>query len=80
VDLTAKIRADLEVELEAKMNRIVQKNMSTLLQRLAEANPDLNLDLEDFCAAQSEDDEYGTPLTENASPVTENATPGGSTL
>lgn len=61
-DLTAKIKQELKVEFDKKL----QNNMSMLLKKLGEANPDLNLDLGDFscCATMSsEDDENATPLT-----------------
>lgn len=46
------------------MNRKVQDNMSMFLKKLGEDNPALNLDMGDFCATfSSEDDENGTPLT-----------------
>ncbi|KAK1366152.1 hypothetical protein POM88_041713 [Heracleum sosnowskyi] len=62
-DLTAKIRRDLEVELEAKVKRKVLDNMAMLLKKLGEANPSLNLDIGDLSPIASEDDENGTPLT-----------------
>ena len=35
-----------------------------VLKKLAEANPSMNLDIGDFCATlSSEDDENGTPFT-----------------
>lgn len=67
-DVTEKIKRDLEVELDAKVNMKVQDKLSTLLKKLAEANPGLNLDVADFCAtASSEDDENATPMTVGAS-------------
>ena len=63
-DLTAKIRRQLEAELEEKINMKVKDNMSMVLKKLAEANPGMNLDIGDFCATlSSEDDENGTPFT-----------------
>lgn len=66
-ELTTKIRQDIEAELEAKVNRKVQENMSWLLKKLGEANPDLKLDIPDFCAtASSDQDDNGTPMTQGA--------------
>ncbi|KAK1396324.1 hypothetical protein POM88_006187 [Heracleum sosnowskyi] len=63
-DVTEKIKRDLEVELEAKVNKKVQDNMALLLKKLAEANHRLNLDIADCCATiPSEDDENATPFT-----------------
>ena len=63
-DLTAKISRQLEAELEEKVNMKVKDNMSMVLKKLAEANPSMNLDIGDFCATlSSEDDENGTPFT-----------------
>ncbi|KAK1380690.1 hypothetical protein POM88_027434 [Heracleum sosnowskyi] len=63
-DVTEKIKRDLEVELEANVNKKVQDNMMLLLKKLAEANPGLNLDIADYCATvPSEDDENATPFT-----------------
>lgn len=63
-DLTVKIRRELEVDLEAKVNRKVQDNMAMFLKKLGEANPDLNLDVGDYSATHSSEDvENATPLT-----------------
>lgn len=64
-ELTTRIRQELEVDLEAKVNTKVKENMSWLLKRLAEANPDLKIDITDFCATASSDQEdNGTPTTQ----------------
>ncbi|KAK1387542.1 hypothetical protein POM88_015720 [Heracleum sosnowskyi] len=68
-DVTEKIKRDLEVELEAKVNKKVQDNMTLLLKKLAKANPGLNMDIVDYCATDccatvpSEHDENATPFT-----------------
>ncbi|KAK1369068.1 hypothetical protein POM88_035160 [Heracleum sosnowskyi] len=63
-DVTEKIKRDLEVELEAKVNKKVQDNMAMLPKKLAKDNPGLNLDIADCCATiPSEDDENATPFT-----------------
>ncbi|KAL6570142.1 hypothetical protein OROMI_014656 [Orobanche minor] len=70
-ELTAKITRDLESQMEAKVNRKVQENMTWFLKKLGEANPTLKFDIGDFCATFSSDqDESGTPITH---------TPGGAT-
>ncbi|KAK1375345.1 hypothetical protein POM88_031538 [Heracleum sosnowskyi] len=64
-ELTAKIRHDLEGELEAKVNRKVQENMTQMLKKLGEANPSLKLDFGEFCATVSSDqDNNSTPMTQ----------------
>ncbi|KAL6584645.1 hypothetical protein OROMI_003934 [Orobanche minor] len=70
-ELTAKITRDLESQMEAKVNRKVQENMTWFLKKLGETNPTLKFDIGDFCATFSSDqDESGTPITQ---------TPGGAT-
>lgn len=66
-ELTTKIRQELEADLEAKVNRKVKENMSFMLTKLGEANPDLNFNLGDFCPiASSDQDDNGTPITPGA--------------
>ena len=63
-DVTAMVWRELEAEWEAKMNKKVQDNIAMVLKKIGEANPGLNLDVGEFCATlSSEDDENGTPLT-----------------
>ncbi|KAL6527980.1 hypothetical protein OROHE_014930 [Orobanche hederae] len=70
-ELTAKITRDLESQMEAKVNRKVQENMTWFLKKLGEANPTLKFDIGNFCATFSSDqNESGTPITQ---------TPGGAT-
>ncbi|KAL6571205.1 hypothetical protein OROHE_002848 [Orobanche hederae] len=70
-ELTAKITRDLESQMEAKVNRKVQENVTWFLKKSGEANPTLKFDIGDFCATFSSDqDESGTPITQ---------TPGGAT-
>ena len=64
-ELTTKIKHDLEIELEAKVNRKVQENLTWVLKKLGDANPDLKLNIGDFCATVSSDqDDNGTPVTQ----------------
>lgn len=66
-ELTTKIKHDLEGELEARVNKKVQENMTWMLKKLGEANPDLKLDIGEFCAPISSDqDDNGTPTTQAA--------------
>ncbi|KAL6550209.1 hypothetical protein OROMI_020697 [Orobanche minor] len=61
-DLTTKLRHDLERELEFK----VKKKVTYVLKKLGEAIPGLNLDIGEFCATISSDqDDNGTPMTED---------------
>ena len=58
-------------QLEAKFNRKLQDSMAWMLKKLGEANPGMKIDVGDFCATVSTDqDDNGTPI----SPTTE--TPG----
>ncbi|KAL6574897.1 hypothetical protein OROMI_012182 [Orobanche minor] len=64
-ELPSKITRDLESQIEAKVNRKVQENMTWFLKKLGEANPTLKFDIGDFCAPFSSDqDETGTPITQ----------------
>ena len=56
-ELTKKIRKELEADLEEKVNRKVKKNVSWVLKKLGEANPDLNLDVGDFCVTTTSDED-----------------------
>ena len=50
------------------MNRKVKENVSWVLKKLGEANPDLNLDVGDLCVTTTSDEnDIGTP----AIPTTE---------
>ena len=63
-ELTIKIRQELEADLEEKVNTKVKENVSLVLKNLSEANPDLNLDVGDFCVTTtSDEDDIGTPVT-----------------
>ncbi|KAL6586418.1 hypothetical protein OROMI_001406 [Orobanche minor] len=63
-ELTAKITRDLESQMEAKVNKKVQENMTWFLKKLGEMNPTLKFDIGDFCATFSSQDETGTPITQ----------------
>lgn len=66
-DITAKIRQNIEKELEAKVNKKVQENMAMMLKKLGEANPGMKLDIGNFCATvSSEEVGNGTPMTDGA--------------
>ncbi|KAL6551373.1 hypothetical protein OROMI_021861 [Orobanche minor] len=62
-ELTTKIKLDLETELEAKVNKKVQENLTWVLKKLSDANPDLKLDIGEFCVTVSSEDDNGTPMT-----------------
>ncbi|KAL6548788.1 hypothetical protein OROGR_008554 [Orobanche gracilis] len=62
-ELTTKIKLGLEIELEAKVNKKVQENLTWVLKKLGDANPDLKLDIGEFCATVSSEDDNGTPMT-----------------
>ncbi|KAL6497811.1 hypothetical protein OROHE_026961 [Orobanche hederae] len=64
-ELSAKIKQDLEADLEAKVNVKVKENMSWMLKKLRDANPGLKFDITDLCAtASSDQDDNGTPFTQ----------------
>ncbi|KAL6529120.1 hypothetical protein OROHE_014864 [Orobanche hederae] len=63
-ELTTKIKLDLETELEAKVNKKVQENLTWALKKLGDANPDLKVDIGEFCATMSSEDDNGTPMTQ----------------
>ncbi|KAL6557384.1 argonaute 5 [Orobanche minor] len=70
-ELTTKITRDLESQMEAKVNRKVQENMTWFLNKLGEANPTLKFDIRNFCATFSSDqDESDTPITQTTGGAT----------
>lgn len=73
--------AQLESEMEAKVNTKVQHNMAWLLKKLGEANPGLKVDItHDFCATVSSDgDQFGTPITPGTASGTAPGTTHGTT-
>ena len=64
-ELTKKIRQELEADLEEKVNRKVKENVSWVLKKLGEANPDLNLNVGDLCVTTTSDEDADncTPST-----------------
>ncbi|KAL6517853.1 hypothetical protein OROMI_033554 [Orobanche minor] len=64
-ELSAKIKQDLEADLEAKVNVKVKENMSWMLKKLRDAKPGLKFNITDLCAtASSDQDDNGTPFTQ----------------
>ncbi|KAK1397428.1 hypothetical protein POM88_007291 [Heracleum sosnowskyi] len=64
-ELTTKRRQDLEADLEAKVDQKVQENMSLMLKKLREANPDFNFDIGPLSATPtSGQDDNNTPTTQ----------------
>lgn len=53
--------------MNEKVNKKVQENMTLLLQKLGEANPNLNIDLADLSATTSINNADDTPLTGGSS-------------
>ena len=74
-DLAGKIRQSLVSEVESsvakkvqeevdvQVKKKVQENMTWVLMKLAEANPGIIVNIEDFYATTSSDDDNGTPMT-----------------
>lgn len=61
VDL--KLNRKIEAELDAWVNQKVQDNLTWVLKKLGEANPDLKIDIGELCATISSDRDDGTPMT-----------------
>lgn len=78
-ELTTKIRQSLADEVEEKVKQVqaevdvqvkkkVQQNLAVVLKKLAEANPNITVDIEDLCEMTvSSDNDDGTPLTGGSS-------------
>ena len=64
VEVEEKLNRRVDEEVDAKVNRKVQDNLTLVLKKLGEANPDLKIDLTDICATISTDTAgEDTPLT-----------------
>uniref|UniRef100_A0A164XN23 Uncharacterized protein n=1 Tax=Daucus carota subsp. sativus TaxID=79200 RepID=A0A164XN23_DAUCS len=61
--LTMTIKESIESELEAKVNRNVQENMTMLLKKLEEAKPGMKLDVDIQATVSRDGDDNGTPMT-----------------
>lgn len=57
----------VQSEMDAQVNKKVQENLAYALKKLGEANPNIRIDLGEFCATVSSDNENGTPMTGGAS-------------
>ena len=55
-ELAAKIRENIVDEVEAKVNQKVKENLTWVLKKLGEANPDMQIDVGDLCATVYSDD------------------------
>ncbi|KAK1364874.1 hypothetical protein POM88_040435 [Heracleum sosnowskyi] len=79
-ELTTKIRKSLADEVEEKVKQVqtevdvqvkkkVQQNLAVVLKKLAEANPNITVDIEDLCemTVSSDNDDDGTHLTGGSS-------------
>ena len=60
--LTRTIKESIESELEAKVNRKVQENMTMLLKKLEEAKPGMKLDVDIQATVSRDGDDNGTPV------------------
>ena len=63
------VNKKVQAEVDAKVNQKVQENITWVLKKLSEANPDMNVNLGDLCAtiSISTDNENGTPMTGSVS-------------
>ncbi|KAK1378070.1 hypothetical protein POM88_024814 [Heracleum sosnowskyi] len=62
-EMEAKVNKKVQQEVDEKVNQKVQQNLTWVLKKLGEANPDMKIDLGDLCATISTDNENGTPMT-----------------
>lgn len=72
--LTTKIRKQVTDEMEEKVNLKVQESLARVLKMLREANPNLNVNIENLCNTSTEEDNK-TPITQGAG--TDEGTNGG---
>lgn len=64
-ELASKIRQKIESEFDAKMNKKVQENNAWIFKKLLDSNPELKIDIRDFCVTMSSDqDDSGTLVTQ----------------
>ncbi|KAK1405764.1 hypothetical protein POM88_005369 [Heracleum sosnowskyi] len=61
-ELTTKIKQGLAAEVEEKMNMKVQQNLASVLKKIGEVNPNIKIDIEEFCVTATSDGD-GTPIT-----------------
>ena len=57
-----KIKKKDQEEVDAKLSKKVQENLTWVLKKLAEANPSINVNLGEICATVSSDNCDGTPI------------------
>lgn len=62
-EVESKVTKKVQDEVDAKVNQKVQENLTWMFKKLSEANPDLKIDLGDFCATISTNNDDGTPMT-----------------
>ena len=62
-----KVNKKVQAEVDAKVNQKVQENLTWVLKKLSEANPNMNVNLGDLCVTISTDNENGTPMTGSGS-------------
>ena len=64
-EFEASVTKKVQDEIDAEVNKKIQENWAWAFTKLAEANPSITINLEDFCAITS-DDKNGTPVTDGA--------------
>ncbi|XP_063940800.1 uncharacterized protein LOC135149309 [Daucus carota subsp. sativus] len=62
-DVKESVSKQVQEEVDAQVNKKVQQNLTLALKKIAEANPGIKINMEDFCPPASSDDENGTPIT-----------------
>lgn len=66
-EIEEKLKKKVEEEVDAKLNKKVQENLTWVLNKLGQANPGININLAELCAAISSENDNGTPITDATS-------------
>lgn len=59
-EVEAKVNKKVQNEFDAKVNQKVRENLTWVLKKLGEANPDMQIDVGDLCATVCSDGTGGT--------------------
>ena len=57
------VAKEVQEEVDVQVKKKVRENVTWVLKKLVEANPGIIVNIEDFCATTSSDDDNGTPMT-----------------
>ena len=50
-------------QVEAGVDQKVQQNLAFVFKKLAQANPDIKIDIQELCTTVGSDNDDGTPMT-----------------